>query len=314
MNDPQLYRHSGRFSVSGLLLGFLVTAVVGSALAFIYAYAVRLLPFVYINALLTLGFGFLLGLIANKFVVRFKIRNGALALIMTFLAVLVAYYCAWVVWMVGHLCAAEMRASVFSLALHPLGVWDLIRVFNEIGTWSIGQQSWGRVTGVFLAIVWIAEAVMIFAAALLTVRGRLLTPFCEECGTWCKERKGIAAVGGDAMESLQQRVRNKDWAVLEESGPGKPHLGTWCTLDLYACPSCGVTNTLTLNAVTWSIGKDGESKKQASVVIDRLLLTADETQALLATCDNLQARAAAETAAPPATKADQAASAESETA
>lgn len=296
MYDERLYRHSGRFSAAGLAIGFVATSIIGSALAFIYAYALRYIPFIYINALLTLGFGFVLGLIAVRFVGQYKIRNTKMACLMTFLAVLVAYYCAWVVWMVGHLRSADIEVSMFAVARHPLVVCKWILLFNENGTWSIGRDGTEPVKGLFLAIIWIIEAVMIFGAALVPVIGRLVTPFCEGCQTWCEERKGIAAVSAAALDSLRERVMGKDWTSLEEAGPDRPHLGTWCALDLYSCPSCGQTNTLTLNSLTMTPNKKGEPKTESKTVIDRLLLTADESRVLLEACDRLNARSASDEA------------------
>lgn len=314
MSEPDLYRHSGRFSVLSLVLGFLVTATIGLGLAYIYAYALYYIPFVYVNALLVLGFGFVLGLIAVKLIIAFKIRNEKMALVMTFLAVLVSYYAAWVVWMAAHLRAAGLDVSMVTLGGKPTVVWDLVRVFNEKGTWSLGRHSSDPVTGIFLTIVWIAEAVMIFGPALVVVFGMMQTPFCEECETWCKEREAVASVGAHLMDALRPGIRGKDWTVLEKAGLQPPHLGTWCTLDLYTCPSCGQTNTLTLNSVTMSTNKKGEKKTETTILIDRLLLTAEETQTLLDTCDRLQTQADAEAAVSPVSEADQVASTDSETA
>lgn len=302
MRDHRFYHHSGRFSAIGLLLGFIATSLVGSALAVIYAYGIRYIPFVYINVLLTLGFGLVLGLLAGRFVVQFKIRNATLAYAMTFLAVLVSYYLAWVAWIAAHLRGGDMQVSMLRLAQHPRIVWELIKMFNEHGTWSIGRNSSELVSGVFLTIVWIAEAAMIFGAALLVLRTRLKMPFCEACEHWCEERKAVAAVGAEARDSLRQRLTDKDWTSLEEAGPQEPHIGTWCSLDLHTCPHCGQTNTLTLNAVTMTTDRKGESKTATHTLIDRLLLTVDETRSLLATCDHLKACAAA----PPVSAAAQA--------
>jgi hypothetical protein len=288
MHDERFYRHSGQFSLTGLVIGLTVTSIVGSALAFIYAYALIYIPLIYINALLTLGFGIALGFIAAGFISLFKIRNTRQACIMTFLGVLAAYYMVWVFWMIAHIHGELPNASAWALAKHPGSVWRLMLIFNENGTWSLGRHSSTPVTGIFLALIWIAEAGMIFGGAFMTIFGRLRLPFCEQCQNWCEERKAVVAVSAKGIEALKQGLVAKNWSALGEAGPHDPLLGTWCTVDLHGCASCGQTNTLTLNSVTVTTDKKGREKKENKILVDRLLLEVEETQSLLAECERLK--------------------------
>ena len=59
--DGLYYKHSGKFSVGGAIYALVLGSVVLCFCAFFYAYLILYLPFVYINALITVGFGCLVG-------------------------------------------------------------------------------------------------------------------------------------------------------------------------------------------------------------------------------------------------------------
>ena len=77
MSAPAYYRHSGSFSPALLVLGAII-ALAGSLLvAWIYAYAIYYIPFIYINVFLTAGFGFAVALISVHVMRGAKLRNGS---------------------------------------------------------------------------------------------------------------------------------------------------------------------------------------------------------------------------------------------
>lgn len=89
------YKPSGKFSPAGAIILFLVTAVAGSVLSFIYLKLVSWIPFVYLNILLAAGFGLLIGLLAKLIIRSFKIRNIAVVLIAVLLGGLLFTYVKW---------------------------------------------------------------------------------------------------------------------------------------------------------------------------------------------------------------------------
>jgi hypothetical protein len=62
----ETYRHSGKFNPPGLILPAIAAAVVGLPLGMAYAYVVRWIPFIYLNLLITLGYGFAFGWLTSR--------------------------------------------------------------------------------------------------------------------------------------------------------------------------------------------------------------------------------------------------------
>src|SRR5688572_11803570 len=73
------YEPSGRFGAA-LLPALLLCAAVGAGLAWVYQWLINLIPFIYVNLLLTLGFGFVLLTMVLTALRAGRNRNHPLAL------------------------------------------------------------------------------------------------------------------------------------------------------------------------------------------------------------------------------------------
>ena len=93
------YKPSGKFSPISFVYFILVCTVALPILATIYAYLIWYIPIIYLNFLVTFGFGFAIAITVGYLVVRLgKVRNYGLAILFALIASLVAYYLQWVVW------------------------------------------------------------------------------------------------------------------------------------------------------------------------------------------------------------------------
>lgn len=93
--DEKLYKPSGKVNFIGLLLLTLGVTLLGCILSITYLVLLSFIPFIYINVLLTLAFGMLLGSFSAKLIYKLKIRNTILCLLSILIACILFNYFKW---------------------------------------------------------------------------------------------------------------------------------------------------------------------------------------------------------------------------
>src|SRR4051794_22838506 len=133
MPTTGLYKHSGRFTPVGLVLGIIAGVATSVVAAIIYAYGDLYIPLIYLNVLLCVVFGAAVGVV-SAMAMRFgKVRNIPVALLIVTLVTAVAYYLCWVVW-ISAVIDRYGQGRDFSwiwLAIHPQAVWAIATRINE---------------------------------------------------------------------------------------------------------------------------------------------------------------------------------------
>ncbi len=193
------YSPSGGFSPIAFLYFILIAFLLFPILGLIYAYCIWYIPFIYINFLIAAGFGFGVGFLINRVVVKMgKVRNPMITFILGLTGGLIALYFHWAVWIDLVINAGESYGNdrlgvtvsnisflqVFSLALDPSTLWELIKEINFYGTWGFRSST---VSGTFLTIIWIVEMVIIVGIATITPIPASKKPFCEMGNVWFTE-------------------------------------------------------------------------------------------------------------------------------
>jgi len=189
----EVYRHSGKFTTQGLLLPIAAAAVVGYPLGLAYAYLIRWIPIAYVNMLVTAGYGFVFGWLTQRLLKSGRVRNKALAGLCGAIAGLIGLYWNWN----GHV---HLLFSDKIWFFRPDQIVRAMGYLYEHGSWTISSHGSGgdAVTGVFLAIVWVAEAgVIVGLAAFIPYSYVSSTPFCEKSGAWLDQARNI-----DTLESI----------------------------------------------------------------------------------------------------------------
>ncbi|HTK95452.1 MAG TPA: hypothetical protein VL382_07410 [Terriglobales bacterium] len=275
------YKHSGKFGMGGVLYALVVGSVVACVGAFVYAYLVLYLPFVYINALVTAGFGAGTGFVIATLLKKQKVRSDAVALVVTLVVTGIAYYYAWAAWIWALVRRNDGEASVgdfFNMLVRPGVVWNLVVDINQHGAWSI--RGGEPVTGWALTIVWVAELALIFGVSLAVAYAQMdESPFCETCEEWGTKKPNVLQALAADVATAKQRIEAKDFHYLESAGAPRPDSMEWLRLHLFSCPKCGSFHTLDAEKVKIKV-ESGKRKENTSTAMHHLLLTASEAEAL----------------------------------
>lgn len=278
------YQPSNKLPLGGVatfLIGGVAAAVV---LAFVYIYAEWYIPFIYINFILCAAFGLLLGFVLMLLVRAGKLRSPGGVALLTVLVGLVAVYVQWALYLtllfnsenVGVGDDAETITSFngglfVGFLTSPGNLWTGMQEINATGVWTLKGTT---PTGIFLWIIWLAEAAAIVGAAYFVAVSQADEPFSELANEWADEEtlaRPVAYSADDhatrtALESGQHHT-----LVLHEESDDE--LAPFSRLKLYAAANDDSCRYLTLENVTRERDKKGKITETSSVVVKRLAIT-----------------------------------------
>lgn len=266
MNEDQytFYRHSGRFGAHGPLLSILAALVVAYPLGIAYSYLIRWIPFIYLNFLITVGYGLAFGLITVPILRFAKVRNTLVALLTGLAVGLIAAYFNWNGF--AHTLVKEPPAVIA-----PGQLFRFMGAVYEHGSWGLGFRSDTPVTGFLLALVWLGEAVIIIGGAtLLAFSAVSEVPFCERCGSWLNEEQKIDKLDAFTQPDQVAALKAGSLTPLEAARPRIPASGAFARLTLRHSPPCEDFCTLSVENVTVTYDKDGKTEEKIETLMTNL--------------------------------------------
>lgn len=284
----QRYTPSGVVPIGGALAtvaGSLPAAVI---FAFVYALVVRWIPFVYLNFLATLAFGFGMGMCVTVLSSLGKIRSPLFVRFAWLLTLVVGYYCYWAmsIWLHG---GFGLGLRVFQ----PRAVMLFAEALFRNGSWSL----FGAViSGWVLVGFWVAEVALVGWIAYLTALANVDQPFCENCNEWTETEKGVALYQATGAEPEWDNIRSGEFHALTQIPLLAASLPEYVRLDVNACPKCTGSNFLCIQHVKTTVDKDGDESTQETALIANMTLTAEQLTRVRELVDHA-ADAAAEAAA-----------------
>jgi hypothetical protein len=261
----ETYRHSGKFNPPGLILPVVAAVVIGLPLGMAYAYVVRWIPFIYLNLLITLGYGFAFGWITSRLLRASHVRNTALAAVCGLVVGIVALYAEWN----GHLHALLTGAPWI---LRPDQIARGMAILYREGSWSFHGST---VTGFVLGAVWLIEAgIIVGLTTALPWSFVRDTPFCEQTRSWLDEEKQINTLEHFTDEAHIAALRSGDLMPLTNARPKPDGAAVFTRLLLKRAPGRTTFCTLRVQNVSVSIESDGKVKEQAEDFTGDLILPA----------------------------------------
>jgi len=266
------YKHSGRFSLGGLVIAGFVGCVAAVILAYAYGRGIIYIPEVKLAAFAAIAFGCLVGVATGYGLVWGKIRNDRVGSLFSAGVSALALYLSWTVWVASTLESQHVQnLSWIALAERPGALWNVVCMINQYGTW--GMSSGSTTTGWALWIIWFLEAVCVIGGGafvgLAVLRAHV---FCESCGNWCKRgAKLMLAPPSPDVAQLKLQLEANDLHSLESLGPGTKgtdHLD----VALDSCPQCRQFHTMTVVHTMIQRSKAGKPTVTNHTIVKHLLI------------------------------------------
>ncbi len=265
-NIHPFYRHSGKFNPLAPLLAVLAALVAGWPLGLLYAYLIKWIPFIYLNVFLTIGYGFVFGLLTLFLLKATKVRNGAVALLSGVAVGLLAWYFSWS----GHVHALAGKTPWL---LTPGQVWAVAKLLYAEGSWGLGLFGHEPLTGIPLAVVWLVEgAVMVGLSALVSYSSVGSTPYCEQHQCWLDEEKIMDKLDAFTQPAHLEAFKAGDIAPLEAAQPRVPASGKFARLTLKHSARCDDFCTLSIANIEVSTDKEGKPVEKSTELMTNLLV------------------------------------------
>jgi hypothetical protein len=269
--------------VTGVLITLVGGVICAIIAAFIYAYAVRYIPFVYITFFATLAFGAAMGFVVGMLARVGKLRNRPVMLALTAVVALVGLYFAWVFWVKATLNQVPdgERVATSTLITSPAILWEIITVLNENGTWSLKSSE--PVHGILLTIVWLIEAGVILGLGMLVSAGTVSDEmFCETCNRWTPSAQQIRRTVPADSAIARQRLEARDFKYIMGLAPDPEGSRAWWSFSYRRCEGCDNLHALSLTQNTIVVDDKGNTSTKTVPIVDKLLITSQEAQAILA--------------------------------
>lgn len=283
-----IYKHSGKFTPIGIAAGVVTGLVVGSLLAYVYAWGIIKIDDQKGAVLATLAYGAAVGLAAGYGMKLGKVRNSKVGIVVASVLAAVSLYISWAFWVENIIVRFQQDdLNPYALMTHPQALWELIKLINQSGTWELSE---GDVTkGAMLWAIWALEAAAILCAAGFTAHFLLeMQPFCEKCQLWCSSNEKLCLSDGDPIY-IRRALAKHDLTFLEKLGPGDQRKN-YITAQLHSCSSCGDLNTLTLTqtAVIRPQKWYQRTSMRRTELVKKFLLSRPEADAFRNTAHNVK--------------------------
>ena len=275
------YQPSKKFSPLAFIYFIIACLTVIPILALIYSYAIWYIPIPYINFFITVGFGFGIGWAVQKLAIDFgKVRNNTVAYTLGFLGALVGLYLSWAIWIDLVINAGETYGTdrigisvsniqffqALELALQPGVLFELMGQIMDVGVWGFKNTI---VSGWFLGVIWIIEAIIIVVMGTIVPASKSGEPFCELNQNWFKEKQLAALTHLDNRMQAIPPLENNDYEALKEiTKVSDPSQENHSIFTLYANETN--ENYLSIKNRTATVNKKGETKFKDEEIVKHL--------------------------------------------
>jgi hypothetical protein len=277
-NSAVHYTPPKRMDLCRTILGTAVGAMIAAAGAGLY---VKVLP--NLTSVVLLGVAVCVAAMATGVigvcVVRFgKVRVQRIAVVIGTLLGIVVLAVVWLVWLHDVIHRMGVSAGYWRILSRPNADWEIIRIVNRVGTWSIGGD---RVKGITLALAWLGEAALILTGAVTIPLGGVIDDefVCLFCGAKCRSIGRLPRFSAQQQSELIVAVENREFAALTGFSPPEHEDAPEVTLRLLACFKCGQTNVLTVSRVAWEV-REGRATVKTTPLIKELLITQAEVETI----------------------------------
>ncbi len=282
------YQPSGRFSFLSLPL-LLAGVAAAIALAYVYYLALHFIPLIYISFLVTAGMGVALGFAGVTIVKTGKVRNRAVALLIGLLLLLsglgAKFYFQYQQ-MIGE--AVEMTLQDPDARDQPR---ELVEQVVRQNLTFIGRRGGGApVSGVFVWIVWLLEALII---GWLSISGPLehaSVPFSEKTDQWADEEEMVMLlpITDEQMVASIQSAANVD-DLLSFPIPKTDESNQFAMYKVNSIEGQEMEDAyLSVDRLTLSVNSKGEQETKTQPLVKHAILSSQNRKRLMENAELLQ--------------------------
>lgn len=287
------YEASGRMG-SLAIPGLLACLAAGALGAWLYQRLVDWVPLIYVNFLLTLGFGAGLGLLVAYVARASKLRSRRLTLATAALTGLCASAASF--WWAYQIALPQAYEEVLEYArkeqaepvsreefdaLYTLDDWRQARA--ETG-WTVGRvaSSGSRptISGIMVYVIWLLEAGLLVGSACRVVAKAPEGRFCEPCDRWMDAEPLTPFLDVDA-EALGRASDVHDLSALLTPAH-MPGSGVHGAYTLHTCPGCSTGAVLDVHSLRIQAGKGGKLERVLKPVSLGIQVSEAQAEALRA--------------------------------
>ena len=195
MNKTKLdfYKESGIAAPLNTALVIFCSLITILFFSYFYSLIINYLPIIYFNIILVIVYGFIISYVSRLFNIIFKIRNRMKSIIITIILSIFAVYFQWVSYLYiissenfSLFMVFEDLGFFFKILFRPDLVLNNILDINKVGLWSIGTSGI-HLNGLFLWLIWLAEAAIIIYVSVKKYTTFNLIPFSEKNNKWFKK-------------------------------------------------------------------------------------------------------------------------------
>jgi len=186
MNNKFIYyRESGKINYPAFALSTLLILGINSLLGYLYAFILFYMPIIYANFIIAIGFGLVLS-IYTHFLFRISHnrspRSKIILLITSGISANLFQWIAFIDFFIfGHMPNPGEYYQSLDIIFEPSFFFGLIGEVNRIGLWALFGAP---VRGFILALIWVAEFVIIAGVAIFHFYRSKPYPYSENLGHW----------------------------------------------------------------------------------------------------------------------------------
>lgn len=251
----------------GLLFGGAAALLGGIA----YQLLIHWIPFIYVNILLTLGFGALLGLLTGLGLRRGQLRNNIVAAALCTVVGAGAVGCTHLVAYENFLRNAASETGEPTSVLREQLSMEQFMALRAKGGWKVGRSSSGRsaMTGGFVYFVWGVESLILIGFAIFVGVSLVSDPYCEGCKEWTTEHKLPDRTGASVGLIKADADAGRLGSIVARKDEGRDIVA----YTVHSCPRCPDTSYLTVEKVTFKEKNKGQIERSTDAIVRRAALT-----------------------------------------
>ena len=259
-----VYKPSGSVGVLTwplLLVGILLMV----ALAFLYQLLLEWIPFIYVNVLMTLGMGLAAGMTAT-FVIKTGHCRSLLLATLIGLSLGTTALVAKFLW--------QYRAA-FNAGLFESFPEHILRRVN--GGWMVGRGNGAPLSGMFVYLVWLIEAGIVFYFGWTMSRAAAKEPYSEKMNLWADEAESVMLLPITSEEMVHQiKSATSVEELLEIPIPKTDESAKVAQYIVNSIPGQEMEDAyLTVKTIEYSINKKGEQETKETTLVENAVLSSE---------------------------------------